>query len=328
MWSICAALLIVALGTSALALSIGAVDISLRAVFEDSDALLERHILADIRAPRVLLAAFVGASLSVAGAALQGLFRNPLAEPGLIGVSSGAALGAISMIVLGPSLFFPAVFMPYAMPLAAIAGALIVTVFLYAFSSRFGQFGTGTILLVGIAINALGAVGIGMFQYVSDDAALRSLTFWMMGSFARASWDTVLPTALLMIGGAAPMFYLAKHLDVLQLGEAEAFHLGVDVDRLKRRIVFGSAATVGAGVALTGIIGFIGLVVPHLVRLTLGAGHVRLLPASALLGATLAVLADLMSRTLVAPAEVPVSLITSALGAPFFLWLIAKSRPQ
>lgn len=313
--------------TCAVALLAGAVDLSLTNLLTDAEATLQRMILVEIRAPRVLLAGFTGAGLGLAGAALQGLFRNPLAEPGLIGVSSGAALGAILIIVLGSSLAIPAPLAPYALPLAAVAGACLVTLFLYSFSVRYGQFGIVTILLVGIAVNALGAVGIGMFQYLADDAALRSLTFWMMGSFGRASWDTLIPATTLMVVAAVPIFGLVRSLDVLQLGESEAFHLGIDVHRVKRRIIICSAATVGAGVALTGIVGFVGLVVPHLIRLVLGASHQYVIPASALLGAMLTMLADLLARTLFAPAEIPVSLITSALGAPFFLWLIARARP-
>lgn len=327
-WLICILFSCAVFFAGAAGLLVGAVDLSLVRILTDSDAELERMILTEIRFPRVLLAGSAGAALAVAGAALQGLFRNPLAEPSLIGVSSGAALGAISIIVLGPSLAIPAVLEPYALPLAAVAGASLVTMFLYGFSIRYGQFGIVTILLVGIAVNALAAVGIGIFQYLSDDAALRTLTFWMMGSFGRATWETLLPALMLMIAGVVPIFYLVRSLDVLQLGESEAFHLGIDVNRVKRSVIICSAGAVGAGVALAGIVGFIGLVVPHLVRLLLGASHVYVIPASALLGATLTILADLGARVIFAPAELPVSLITSALGAPFFLWLIARSRPR
>lgn len=327
-WIICMLFSCSVLCAGVAGLLVGAVDLSLASILTKADADLERMILTEIRGPRVLLAGCTGAALAVAGAALQGLFRNPLAEPSLIGVSSGAALGAIAIIVLGPSLAIPAILEPYALPLAAVAGASLVTLFLYGFSVRYGQFGIVTILLVGIAINALAAVGIGIFQYVSDDASLRTLTFWMMGSFGRATWQTLLPALMLMTAGIVPIFYLVRSLDVLQLGEAEAFHLGIDVNRVKRSVILCSAATVGAGVALTGIVGFIGLVVPHLVRLLLGASHVYVIPASALLGATLTMLADLLARVLFAPAELPVSLITSALGAPFFLWLIARARPR
>ena len=314
-------------GAAALALAIGAMPIDLAGLFDD-EARLQRMVFAEIRAPRVVLAGFVGAALALSGAALQGLFRNPLADPGLIGVSSGAALGAVAMIVLGGAVALPGVLAPFALPLAAVLGAMLVTLFLYAFASRYGQFSIVTIVLVGIAVNALAGVGIGAFQYLSDDAQLRTLTFWMMGSFGRANWPAVAPAVLLVAVAGLPLFLVARGLDLLQLGESEAYHLGIEVKRLKRRIVLCAAAAVGAGVALSGMIGFVGLVVPHLVRLAIGAGHGFVLPCSALLGAALTILADLLARTAAAPAEIPVSLVTSAIGAPFFLWLIARARPR
>ena len=314
-------------GAAALALTVGAMPIDLADLFDD-DARLQRMVFAEIRAPRVVLAGFVGAALALSGAALQGLFRNPLADPGLIGVSSGAALGAVAMIVLGGAMALPGVLLPFALPLAAVFGAMLVTLFLYAFASRYGRFSIVTIVLVGIAVNALAGVGIGTFQYLSDDAQLRTLTFWMMGSFGRANWPAVAPAALVAAMAALPLFFVARGLDLLQLGETEAYHLGIEVQRLKRRIVLCSVAVVGAGVALSGMIGFVGLVVPHLVRLAIGAAHRFVLPCSALLGAALTILADLLARTAVAPAEIPVSLVTSAIGAPFFLWLIARAHPR
>ena len=311
-----------------LALASGAIPVSLEDLFHSSANELHRAVLLEIRAPRVLLAGCVGAALALSGAALQGLFRNPLADPGLIGVSSGAALGASVMIVLGGGMAITSVVAPYIVPLAAISGALLVTWFLYVFAARYGQFSIVTIVLVGIATNALAGVGIGVLQYLSDDAGLRTLTFWMMGSFGRATWPTTTPAVFLMLAAAVPILLVARRLDLLQLGEAEALYMGVDVRRLKRGVVLSSAAAVGAGVALVGIVGFVGLVVPHLVRLAIGAGHRHLLPGAALLGATLTILADTLARTAASPAEIPVSLVTSALGAPFFLWLIARERPR
>lgn len=323
----------VAAAATVLALSSGAMSIALADLF--AGEALQRTVFSHIRAPRVALAGLVGAVLAVSGAALQGLFRNPLADPGLIGVSSGAALGATAVIVIGGALAsawamlpFAVHALPFAVPLAAMGGAALVTLFLYAFAARYGRFSIVTIILVGIAVNALAGVGIGAFQYLSDDAQLRTLTFWMMGSFGGANWTTVLPAALLMSAAAAPLFFAARGLDLLQLGEAEAFHLGIDVRRLKRRAILCSAAAVGAGVALAGMIGFVGLVVPHLVRLLIGVAHRYVLAGSLLLGATLTILADLLARIVVAPAELPVGLVTSALGAPFFLWLIARARPR
>jgi iron complex transport system permease protein len=289
---------------------------------------LEWTVLLEIRTPRVILAGFVGAALALAGAALQGLFRNPLADPGLIGVSSGAALGAIAMIVLGSGLNLLPELMPYALPVAAVLGALTVTIFLYLFASYYGQFSILTVILLGIAINALASVGIGAFQYLSDDAQLRSLVFWMMGSFGRASWEIVMPAMAIVIISLVLLLSQTKNLDRLQLGEAEAWFLGVDVKKLKRLIILSVSAAVGAGVSISGIIGFVGLVVPHIVRLVLGSSHRLVLPGSVLIGATLMIIADLISRILHSPAEIPISLVTSAIGAPFFLWLISRTRPS
>lgn len=311
--------------TSLVGLANGAVAIPLWELSLGNASELEKIVFAEIRAPRVFLAGFVGASLALAGAVLQGLFRNPLADPGLIGVSSGAAVGAISMIVLGSAIAIPEAIKPYAMPLAAMAGAMLVTSLLYSFSAYFGRFNIVTILLVGIAMNAIAAVIIGLFQYISDDSQLRTLTFWLMGSFGRAQWASVLPAVVVMTLASAFLLSQVKNLDYLQLGEAEAYFLGVDVPRAKRNMILCSAAAVGAGVALTGIIGFVGLVVPHLARLLLGASHKVVLLGSVFIGASLMILADLTARVVLVPEELPVSLVTNAIGAPFFLWLIARA---
>lgn len=312
------------LAVTALATARGAVPVPLWSVLLGQESLtdLQSMVLLELRLPRVLLAGFVGAALGVSGAALQGLFRNPLAEPQLIGVSSGAALGAITMIVVGDSIATPQWFAAYSIPLAAIAGALAVTGALYAFSNIRATSGITTLLLLGIAINAIAGVGIGVFTWLANDGELRSLTFWTLGSFGGAQWVSAVP-AMMMIGTAMLVLLPScRKLDLLQLGEIEARRLGVSVPRLKRRLIFGTAVAVGAGVAVSGIIGFVGLVVPHIVRLLVGVHHGLVLPVSALLGAALVIAADLGARTVVVPAEMPVGLITSAIGAPFFLWLI------
>lgn len=308
-------------------IGVGAVPVPVLRVALGGEALTELQglVLWELRIPRVALAGTVGAALAVSGAALQGLFRNPLAEPQLIGVSSGAALGAVAMIVLGNELALAEGVRPFALPAAAFLGALAVTGLLYLFARRSGG-SVATLLLVGIAVNALAATGIGAFTWLSDDGELRTLTFWTMGSFGAANWEKVLPALALMAAAMVVLARQARPLDRLQLGEVEARRLGVDVPRLRRTLVFGSAAAVGAGVAVSGIVGFVGLVVPHLVRLLGGAHHGWLLPGSALFGAALMILADLGARTLVVPAELPVGLITSAIGAPFFLWLIQRVR--
>ncbi|MEM1404195.1 MAG: iron ABC transporter permease [Pseudomonadota bacterium] len=314
----------------ALAISIGAVRVPVSAIWRDDIALtnLQQMVLLELRLPRIVLAAAVGAALAVSGAVLQGLFRNPLAEPQLIGVSSGAALGAIAMIVLGSGLAMPDAIKPYSVALAAITGALAVTSSLYFFASRRGGSDVTTMLLIGIAINAIAAVGIGLFTWLANDGELRSLTFWSLGSFGGAQWSSVVPAVVLIALAIAALLPTGRDLDRLQLGEVEARRLGVSVNVLKRRLVFAAAVGVGAAVSVSGIIGFLGLVVPHIARMLVGVHHRILLIASAMLGSTLAIVADLGARTFVAPAEMPVGLLTSALGAPFFLWLILRVRKR
>lgn len=322
------ALSVLLLACTFLAIAVGAVHIPLAGLFSGEEALspLQKMVLMEIRLPRIALAISVGAALALGGAALQGLFRNPLAEPQLIGVSSGAALGAIAMIVLGSGLALPDAVQPYAVSLAAVSGALLVTASLYLVSTRRETLDVSSMLLLGIAINAIAGVGIGLFTWLANDGELRSLTFWSLGSFGAAQWANTLPAMCMIAVSALLLLPASGDLDRLQLGETQARRLGVSVDGLKRRLVFAVAIGVGAAVSVSGIIGFVGLVVPHIARLVVGVHHRLLLWASALLGAVLALLADLGSRTLVAPAEMPVGLLTSALGAPFFLWLVLRLR--
>jgi iron complex transport system permease protein len=280
-------------------------------------------VVMTIRLPRLLIGLAVGAALGLAGAAMQGLFRNPLAEPGLVGVSAGAALGAATVAVLGGAALRP--FGAYALPVAAFAFGLAATATVQAVA-RLGGGGTGTLLLAGIAVNSLAVSAIGLLQYFSDDNALRALTFWSLGSLGQASWKMVLPTVIAIVVGAVVLARQACALDVLLLGEREAGHLGIAVAALRRRLVLLTALLVGAAVAVAGMVGFVGLVVPHLCRLMLGPGHTRLLPAAALAGAGLLVLADLVARLLAPPAELPLGVITGLIGAPFFVWLLACSR--
>ena len=320
------ALLIAFLFAFLASISLGSFNFSVFELFNSSKNSLHTTVLYEIRIPRVILAAFVGASLGLSGASLQGLFRNPLADPGLIGVSAGAALGASIIIVLGSSLFPGFIFGAFILPIAAICGAALVISLLYVFTRGFGYQGITYMLLVGIAVNAFASVGIGILTYISTDSELRGLTFWTMGSFGGASWYLILPAIVVISLSMFWMIPSSRKLDLLQLGEPEAYRLGVDVKKLKYKVIISSAITVGVSVSLSGMIGFVGLVVPHLVRLLGGVNHSYLLPGSALLGAGLMMSADLLSRILVQPAELPVGLITSAIGAPFFLWLIFRIR--
>ena len=282
-------------------------------------------VLYAIRAPRVLAAFAVGAALAAGGAAMQSLFRNPLADPGLLGVSSGAALAAVTVIVLGEKVMHivPPPLKPWLLPIAAFLGGLAATVVVYRLAARDGITLVGTLLLAGIAINAIAAAGIGMLVFIADEQQLRTLIFWTMGGFGAVTWVAILPT-LLVLAIAVPTLLPAAHLlDALSLGEREAGHVGVDVERLKRRLVTQVALAVGASVAISGTVGFVGLVAPHIVRLLLGPAHRTLLPAAALFGGAFVVLADALARTIVSPAELPIGVLTALVGGPFFLWLLA-----
>lgn len=285
-------------------------------------------IVQDIRMPRVALGCLIGAALAVSGAVMQGLFRNPLADPGLVGVSGGAALGAVSMIVLGTTAFAPATALLgiYALPLAAFLGGLAVTLVLYRVSTRRGQTSVATMLLAGIALAALAGALTGVLVFMADDRQLRDLTFWNLGSLAGATWVKVLAVAPVIAAALATAPFLARGLNALALGEATANHLGIPVQRFKHVAIVSVAAATGVSVAVSGGIGFVGIVVPHLLRLIIGPDNRYLLPASALLGGTLLILADSVSRTIVAPAELPIGIVTAVAGAPFFLWILLRKR--
>lgn len=278
---------------------------------------LWRNVLLDIRLPRVLFAVVAGAALAISGAAMQALFRNPLAEPGLVGISAGGALGAVAAIVLTTGGFM--VTAP-----AAFAGSLLATAAAYAVGRRVP--GVAGLLLAGIAINTVAGSLIGLLTYMASDAQLRDLTFWNMGSLAGANWS--------LLGFLVPWtlvwsFWLMRQwraMNALLLGEREAQHLGFALVTVRYKLVMATALIVGPLVAATGGIGFVGLVVPHLVRMTLGADHRWLLPASMLTGALALTLADWLARIVVIPAELPIGLVTSLVGGPFFLWLLARGR--
>jgi iron complex transport system permease protein len=282
------------------------------------------QIVWDIRLPRTLGAWLAGALLGLSGAVAQGLFRNPLADPGLIGVSSGAALAAGLTIVLG-SLWFPDLpraLGSWTLVLMAFGGGLAVTVLIYLLSRGEGGTRVGLMLLAGIAVNALAGAGLGLLSFLATDEQLRNLQFWLLGSLGGARWSAVaLVGSITLIAGGAGLG-LARALNALALGEAQAVLLGVPVERVKRIAIVVTALAVGAVTATTGIIGFIGLVAPHMVRLLGGPDHRWVLPGSALLGAVLVLLADAVARTLMQPAELPLGVLTAAVGVPFFLLLL------
>lgn len=306
------------------ATSFGALRLPVSLMWDGSDEAL-RQIWLTIRLPRVLLALVIGGSLALAGCVMQGLFRNPLADPGLLGISSGAALAVALWVVLPLSL--PALVMLYAPMLAAFLGALAATVAIFLLSQQRNS-SLSRLLLVGIAINALCGAAVGVLSWVSNDAQLRQLSLWGMGSLGQAQWSTLLAVTSLMVPTVLVIWRLANALNVLQLGDEEAHYLGVDVAVVQRILLLCSALLVAAAVAVSGVIGFVGLVVPHLMRMWLGADHRAAIPGSVLAGASLLLVADTAARTLVAPAEMPVGLLTSLLGAPWFLWLIFRRGGQ
>ena len=305
-----------------LATGFGALRLPVSLLWQDGDDAL-RQIWLTIRLPRVLLALVIGGSLALAGCVMQGLFRNPLADPGLLGISSGAACAVALWVVLPVSL--PALLMLYAPMIAAFLGALAATVVIFILSQqRDGSL--SRLLLVGIAINALCGAAVGVLSWISNDAQLRQLSLWGMGSLGSAQWSTLLAVTSLMLPTVLVIWRLAAALNLLQLGEEEAHYLGVDVRTIQRILLLCSALLVAAAVAVSGVIGFIGLVVPHLMRMWLGSDHRAVIPGSVLAGAFLLLIADTLARTAVAPAEMPVGLLTSILGAPWFLWLIFRQR--
>ncbi|RBO80080.1 FecCD family ABC transporter permease [Marinomonas aquiplantarum] len=321
-------LIIAACLVSLLALTQGAYAIAWNALFTSESHTIDRQILTTVRLPRLLMAMLVGAALAISGAMMQALFRNPLADPGLLGVSSGASVFVGILIVLNPVLHtidLPLWAQSYLQSVAAFLGAVLTCWLIFQLSKHKGKVSVLHLLLAGIAINALSGSATGLLTYLSNDEQLRALTFWAMGSIGGARWEQVIVMASLVL----PIIYIvcrqSGHLNLLLLGEEEARYLGLNVEKFKRKLVVFVAICVGVSVAFTGLIGFIGLMVPHLIRMLFGADNRLVLPCSALLGASLLAGADTLARTIVIPAELPVGLVTSLLGGPFFLWLLLRN---
>ena len=287
-------------------------------------------VLWEVRLPRVALAAIVGAGLALAGVALQAIFGNPLAEPGLIGVSSGAAVGASLAVVLGAggiagaSVASSAFLSNWAIAIMAFAGGIIATV-IVALSAK-GNRDIARVILVGVAVNAVAGGLVSFLTYIASTSARDRIVFWQMGSFASADWSNVIITLLLTLPAFLLLWFYSTKLDILSLGEAQARHLGVNVAALRRTVIGISALVVAAGVAFSGIIVFIGLVVPHALRLILGPQHRVLIPACFLGGALATTLADLAARTLINGADMPLGMLTSIIGGPIFFWLLIRSE--
>ncbi|MFI2289885.1 FecCD family ABC transporter permease [Streptomyces niveus] len=330
-WLLTAALLGVLLLLALLSAGLGAYDIPLGDVLSSvqhriglGGAALERvpeSVLWNVRLPRVVLTLLVGASLGCAGALMQGVFGNPLAEPGVIGISAGAAVGAVASIALGLSFLGN-----WTVTVCAFVSGLLTVLLVYAMSRSGGRTEVVTLILTGIAVNAFAGALIGLSIFFADNAQISQITFWQLGSLAQATWPkvlAVLPCALL--GLAVAPFY-ARKLDLLALGERPARHLGVDVERLRVVLVLVVALLTAAAVAVAGIITFVGLLVPHLLRMANGPGHRFLVPGSALGGALVLVAGDLAARTVAAPAELPLGVLTALFGSPFFFWLLRRTR--
>ncbi len=281
------------------------------------------NIWLNIRLPRILLAVIVGMALATSGAVMQGLFRNPLADSGLLGISSGAGL-LVGLSVLFPTIF-PPIMMLYGKMLAAFLGSLFICFLIYLYSLH-AECNLAKMVLLGVAINAIIGAVMGCLSYISDEAQLRQISLWSMGHLGKGSWELVLVATSLIIPALLAILVLSHQLNILQLGDEDAHYLGINVIRLKQYLLVLSAILIGTSVAVSGIIAFVGLVVPHMIRLRIGANHSVLLPASALAGGCLLLSADTLARTVVAPTEIPVGLLTSLIGGPYFLWLILRHK--
>lgn len=287
---------------------------------------LNQRIFLELRAPRAILCLLVGASLGVGGTLMQALFRNPIVEPGLVGTSSGAAFGSALFFVLGSVLTLPAGI--WTLPLAACLGGILSTylVFILARSKEDGRASIVMLLLTGLAVNALFMSAIGFLTYIARDPQARSITFWSLGTLSGASWTAVQIVGVSTIGGTLIALRYAKQLNALMIGEEEATYLGVNVNRLKWIILSINVVIVAVATAFTGVISFVGLIVPHILRMIGGADNRYLIVGSALMGATLLSLADLVARLALRPAELPIGIVTSAVGVPIFLSLLRRSR--
>jgi iron complex transport system permease protein len=278
-------------------------------------------ILFQLRVPRVLLAIVVGAGLATAGAVFQGLFRNPMADPAIIGVSSGAALGAVAVIVAGGG----AALGGMGVPLAAFAGALVTAVVVFRLARMGPVVHVATLLLAGIAVAALISSVMSLVMSLSGEQ-IRSIYFWLLGGLGARGWQALESATPLVLVGVAGALALVGHLNLIALGEERAAQLGVEVEQFKRFALASGALLAAAAVSVSGVIGFVGLMTPHLLRLVVGADHRRLLPAVLIAGPTFLILADLAARLVLAPEELPVGAVTALLGAPFFLYLLRRER--
>ena len=321
-------------------LNSGAVDIPIETIVDlgfevfqssDKDTVTQqvKTILFDIRLPRICLAILIGAILAISGAVMQGLFRNPLAAPSLIGVSSGASVGASVVIVLAGAWLQSNTALGLSLvAVGAFIGSFLVTVLVYRLSTSALGTSVTTMLLAGIAVSALAGAVSGLLSYYADNEMLRQISIWQMGNLSTANWQRVLVLTVVAILVLSLFPRESKSLNALLLGESEARHLGIDVQQVKRKLILLTTLGIGTAVAIGGMIGFVGLIVPHIVRLLIGPDHRWLLPASALAGGVLLLLADTIARIIIAPTELPTGILTAILGAPFFIMLLVQQRRE
>ena len=298
-----------------------------RKSYGETNPILE-SLFFQIRLPRTFMCFIVGAALSVSGALMQSLFRNPIVEPGLVGTSAGSALGASLMFVFSKSTIF-GVFSflgDLLLPVCAFTGGLVATSIVYKFSSYYGKVNVATMILAGIAVNAMAAGGTGFLSYIARDPQARSIIFWNLGTFSGADWKSVIIVSISTLFCFLIALRFSKQLNALQLGETEAVYLGYNIERMKVQLILTNTLMVSIATSMVGVISFVGLTVPHLLRLMKGSDNRYLIIGSALLGAVVMIVADILARVIIAPAEMPIGIITAFVGAPVFLWLLYKNR--
>lgn len=324
----------VLLSSILMGITIGAYNISINQIIDvvlntnnKTNNNLNASILMDIRLPRVFLALFVGAALAISGAALQGLFRNPLVDSGIIGTSTGASFGAALFLTFSTILpLFEGFFKELSISFSAFIGALVTTLIVLRISKNKNGISTTILILAGISINAIVNSLTGILIYFADDEQLRDITFWSLGSLGGSNWRAVLIIFPIIVMGFMYILFRAKDLNALNLGEQAAYYMGVPVKKTKKTILVAITVMVGSCVSFVGIIGFIGLIVPHISRFIIGNDNRKVIPFSAILGGILLILSDLFSRTIMAPTELPIGIVTSFLGGPFFIYLIVKNK--
>lgn len=305
--------LITVIAITLIASLIGTIDFSINSIINDPSI---RQIWLDIRLPRIILASIIGAALAISGAAMQSLFKNPMAEPALLGIGSGAALAVGIVIIFGLNIGI------FTQPIAAFIGAVLTVIFVFRLSHVNGKTHITALLLAGIAMNAFAGAAIGVLFYISDDQALRSLTFWMMGNIPVLDYYELSLVAAIILMSSLLLFRHAKSMDMLSLGDVHAEAMGINIERIKIIIIILTSLIVGVAISFCGIIGFVGLVIPHIVRLIFGATHKILLTYSIILGAIFLQIADTVARTVISPADLPIGIITGLIGGPFFMILL------